>query len=64
MTPDAIEACARSIERLEAEVRRWREAYGRLASNRKLWIDASLRTERPVTRQRVAGKIKARLREW
>ena len=32
MTPDAIEACARYIERLEAEIRRWHYVYHTLVT--------------------------------
>jgi hypothetical protein len=63
MSPDAIEACARYIERLEADIDRWREAYARLTTNRLTWAQRALLHERPCTRKRVLGKLQAQLRK-
>jgi len=65
MSPEAVEACARRIEELEADVLRWRYAYTKLASSRFAGIRTALRYERPVTLKRILGKINVRLqREW
>ena len=45
MTPEAMEACACTIEDLTVERDRWKDAYVRLANNRMQWVWATLRNK-------------------
>jgi len=65
MSPDAIEACARRVEELEAECVRWKAAYIALAGSRMRLVETALKKDRlPVNvRARVRNRIKDTLRK-